>query len=157
MYNAGIIYTRGPGTAARYRADRKLFMQDVKRSSIAMCSFCASPLVVGSHCCFDCTRPIYYPDGFYSHSLSEDHPIDPLTHSIPEFAKDDPPTNWELIDPAKFAPFRNFTASRSLAEEQRKIIFFGVPATKSSDHKLIAETKKRFKHNVRGALVGAAV
>ena len=63
--------------------------------------------------------------------------------------------NWELVDPAKFAPFRNFTASRSLAEEHRKITFFGVPATKSSDHKLTAEAKKRFKRNVRGALVGA--
>ena len=55
----------------------------------------------------------------------------------------------------KIAPFRNFTASRSLAEEHRKITFFGVPATKSSDHKLTAEAKNRFKHNVRGALVGA--
>ena len=153
VYNTGIIYTGGPGTAAGYRGDRKLFLQDVKRSTIAMCSFCASPLVVGSHCCFDCARPIYYPDGFFSHSLSEDHPTDPLTLSIPEFARDGPPTNWELVDPAKFTPFRNFTASRSLAEEHRKITFFGVPATKSSDHKLTAEAKKRFEHNVRGAAV----
>ena len=70
----------------------------------------------------------------------------------PEFAKDGVPVNWELVDPAKFAPFRNFTASRSLAEEHRKITFFGVPATKSSDYKLTDEAKKRFKHNVRGGV-----
>ena len=155
VYNTGIIYNGGPGIATGYRGDRRFFLRDVKRSTIAMCSFCASPLVVGSHCCFDCARPIYYPEGFFSHSQSENHPTDPLTHSIPEFAKGGLPMNWELVDPAKFAPLRNFTASRSLAEEHRKITFFGVPATKSSDHKLTAEAKKRFKHNVRGALVGA--
>ena len=155
VYNTGITYHGGPGIATGYRDDRRDFARNVRRSSIAMCSFCASPLVVGSHCCFDCARPIYYPEGFFSHSQSENHPTDPLTLSIPEFARKGAPLNWELVDPVKFAPFRNFTASRSLAEEHRKITFFGVPATKSSDHTLTAEAKKRFKHNVRGALVGA--
>ena len=49
VYNAGIAYHGGPGIATGYRYDRKEFYENIKRSSIAMCSFCASPLVVGSH------------------------------------------------------------------------------------------------------------
>ena len=155
VYNAGILFKGGPGSANGYRGDRTKFEEILKRSTISMCSYCAAPLVVGSHCCFDCSRPIYYPEGFFSHSKSPEHQTDPLTLTVPEFAKDGPPLNWELVDPVKFTPYRNFTASRSLAEEHRKITFFGVPATKSSDHLLTDEAKKKFRHNVRGALVGA--
>ena len=44
VYNAGILFKGGPGSANGYRGDRKKFEEILKRSTISMCSYCAAPL-----------------------------------------------------------------------------------------------------------------
>ena len=55
---------------------------------------------------------MYYPDGFFSYAPPDDCPKDPMTITRPTWAERGVPIGWEVVEPARFARFRSFTASR---------------------------------------------
>ena len=62
---------------------------------------------------------------------------------------------WAMVPDSEVAHLRNCTIARNVAEDHRKVAFFGGIVIKAVDCTLSDEVKQRFRARVRGPMMGA--
>ena len=113
---------------------------------------------MGMHMCTECNRGIFYPTGMAVFRNSQ--PMDPACVRIPDWLKDQMHKSpdeqlWAMVPDSEVAHLRNCTIARNVAEDHRKVAFFGGIVIKAVDCTLSDEVKQRFRASARGPMMGA--